>query len=119
MQFGPRLHQTPLFLGKLTSENIHRLNADNRHSVLIIGMEVWHVVRRASSENIRITIPKNRLSSGTTAILRRSSTRNPRQRMCCSVWGSNQSNQQPGIDEDRQLAVGAAVSPAETAESVA
>jgi hypothetical protein len=47
VQLGPCLHEAPLSQREFTRENIHRVNADNGHLILIISMEMRDVVRRA------------------------------------------------------------------------
>jgi hypothetical protein len=65
MQFRPCLDQTPLFLRKRSGDQVHGANRENGGFVLKIGMEMSNVMRCPGSENMRMTMPKKRLTSGT------------------------------------------------------
>jgi len=44
MQLGPSFHQPSLARGQRSGDHIHRLNSDNRHLILPVGVEVRYVV---------------------------------------------------------------------------
>jgi hypothetical protein len=64
MQLRPRFYQPPLPPRQEAGNQFDRVETEDRHIFLIVGVKMWHVMTPGSA-NIRITIPKNRLISGT------------------------------------------------------
>jgi hypothetical protein len=62
----PRLDQSPLRARHLSGDQVAGIHSEDRHVVLIERVKVWSMVlARPASVNIRITMPKNLLISGT------------------------------------------------------
>jgi hypothetical protein len=57
--------QTSLRFRQCTAGALDRVDREHRCLILIVRMEVWSVMRLTGSTNMRMTIPKNRDSSGT------------------------------------------------------
>src|ERR1700691_2235222 len=47
MQLRPRFHQPPLPPRQETGDQFHRVETEDGHILLIIGVEMWHVMRCA------------------------------------------------------------------------
>lgn len=61
----PRLDEPLLCLWQASSQALNRVDSEDGRVVLVVGVEMRSMVRRQLRRNIRITIPKNRDSSGT------------------------------------------------------
>ena len=61
----PGLNEPLLRLGQATAETLDRVDRKHRRVVLVIRVEMRPVTLPPASTNIRMTIPKNRESSGT------------------------------------------------------
>lgn len=70
MQFRPCLDQPALPSGQAASKQLYGIYRENSNLVLIEGVKVWRVVWPPTSTNMRMTMPKNRLISGTDALCR-------------------------------------------------
>jgi hypothetical protein len=65
VKFRPGFDQTPLFLWKGSGYHLHRIDRKHGSFAVKIRVEMNDWCCAPASENIRITIPKKRLSSGT------------------------------------------------------
>src|SRR5262249_42282471 len=62
---GPRLDQTRLRVGPVARKALVVDDGDPRRMVLVVRVKVGRMMLPAASTNIRMTMPKNRESSGT------------------------------------------------------
>ena len=65
VDLGPGLNQSLLCLGQDAAQALNRVHRKHRRLVLVVRVEMGAVMLAAASTNIRMTIPKNRESSGT------------------------------------------------------
>ena len=70
MQFRPCFDQPALPSGQAASKQLYGIYRENSNRVLLVGVKVWRVVCPPTSTNMRMTMPKNRLISGTDALYR-------------------------------------------------
>ena len=64
-QFSPRFDEAPLTRWKRARDHLNRIDADHHDLLLPVGVEMWGVMFSTGLRNIRMMIPKKRLSSGT------------------------------------------------------